>query len=97
MEAISYQPSEVAVLAVALFAALCLASQREWLHRLRFAHTATAWFVLQTGSWLCSVLEGFFLGQLFNLLEHVLFAFAAVVAIIACQRLYDRVREAELQ
>ncbi len=97
MEAISYQPSEVAVLALALFAAVCLASQRQWLHRLHFAHTATAWFILQTSSWLCSVLEGFFLGPLFNLLEHVLFAFAAVVAIIACQRLYDRVKEGDMQ
>ena len=97
MEAISYQPSEVAVLVLAIFAAICIADQREWLRRWQFARTALAWFLLQTGAWTCSVLEGFFYGRIFNFLEHVLFALAAVVAVIACQRLYDRVKAGDLR
>jgi hypothetical protein len=97
MEAVSYQPSEIAVLILAVFAALCIAGQREWLKKWQFARTAMAWFLLQTGAWLCSVLEGIAYGPVFNLLEHVLFALAAVVAVIACQRLYDRVKAGELR
>lgn len=97
MEAIGYQPSELAVLIVAAFAALCIVGQREWLQRWQFARTALIWFTLQTGAWLCGVVEGFAYPLVFNLLEHVLFALAAVVAVIACQRLYDRVRAGELQ
>ncbi len=84
---IAYEPSEVAVLTIALAAGIFMLSHRKWLRQQPFAATAIAWFVLQLQAWSFTVLESFFYPDLFNFLEHFFYATAAVVALIACQSL----------
>ncbi len=83
----AYQPSEITVLAVALAAGIFILGHRKWLRQQPLSTTAIAWFVLQLLAWSFTVLEGFFYANLFNFLEHLFYAAAAVVALIACQGL----------
>ena len=84
----AYQPSEITVLAVALAAGIFMLGHREWLRQQHFSTTAIMWFVLQLLAWSFTVLEGFFYANLFNFLEHLFYAAAAVVALISCHCLF---------
>ena len=90
---ISYDPSEVAVLAIALVAGICVLGHRDWLLRQRFSKSAVVWFILQLMAWCCTVLEGFVYPPTFNFLEHLFYAAAAVFAVIACQDLFKYARK----
>ncbi len=92
-----YQPSEVAVLVIALVAGVCVLGQREWLQRWRFAQTAILWFTLQLMAWCCSVLEGFANSDVLNFLEHIFYASAAIVALFACQHLLQHARKGDVE
>ena len=86
----SYEPSEVAVLAISIVAGLCILGQREWFRRSRFGRRAITWFSLQIVAWCCTILEGFAddpVNMVFNVLEHLFYALAGVWALLACRDL----------
>jgi hypothetical protein len=88
----SYNPSEVAVLVIAVVAGICVLGHRDWLIHQRFAKPAIVWFILQLMAWCCTVVEGFLYPVAFNFLEHLFYAAAAVFALIACQDLLKYAR-----
>ena len=84
------QQNEVILLLLGIGALIFILGNRSRLQFLPRSKTLIAGFYMLLVSWILTVLEGFFLGELLNFIEHMCYACSAVLMAVWCWQVFEK-------